>query len=114
MISSEALSSTTTSLLPLNDEVSCEGEENFRRFAHPISCSMYFECHDERAFLVSCPLGRYFDEIQEICLDFSQVDCNARTRRPTTTTSTTIFPPILDPQCEDVEDGRNVSNPFSW
>ena len=81
----------------------CSGVEDFRSVAHPTSCAFFFQCINEASFLVSCPFGRYFDESMEICLDAEMVECGARTRRPSTTTSVPT-----DPTGEpDICDGIN-------
>lgn len=95
---------TTTTSPPLG--VSCEGVANLRLLAHPVSCAMYYQCINEEALLAFCPIGRYFDEPAQSCLDSDSVNCGARTRRPTTTS----VPPIEDPQCRGIAEGRLVTN----
>lgn len=98
----------TTTPVP---DVSCSDQPDFHRIAHPLSCDMFYECMEGNSMLLSCPFGRYFHEIIRDCVNAEEVDCDSRTRNPLTTTP---IPPIRDPQCVGVAEGRNVSNPFSW
>lgn len=98
---------TTTQTPDLN----CTDQPDFHRIADPISCDMFYECMDGNSILLNCPRGRYFHEIIGDCVSEEEVDCGSRTRNPSTSTP---MPPIQDPQCVGVEEGRSVSNPLSW
>lgn len=88
----------------------CENEDDFTLLPHPESCALFYQCFNGIDFLVSCPVGRYFDAIARECRESAAVECGERTRRPTTTTRA----PIFDPRCQGVPEGRFVANPSSW
>lgn len=58
--------------------VSCSGVTNFNFIASPMSCSNYYQCIDGRAYLLSCPANRHFNEERQTCLTPEMASCIVR------------------------------------
>ena len=56
--------------------VSCANVDNLRFIPSPSSCSLYYQCINDRPFLLSCPRGLYFSELIQTCDLPSNVNCD--------------------------------------
>lgn len=64
-----------TTVNPDAPAVSCNGVTNFNFVASPVSCGNYYQCIDGRAYLLSCPANRHFNEERQTCLTPEAANC---------------------------------------
>ncbi|XP_018373002.1 PREDICTED: uncharacterized protein LOC108767562 isoform X2 [Trachymyrmex cornetzi] len=66
-----------TTKIPNKPREKCPPKESTEeaRIAHPCLCNRYYDCIDGEKILQTCPIGKHFDYVREICDWVSVVKC---------------------------------------
>ncbi|KYN12264.1 Peritrophin-1, partial [Trachymyrmex cornetzi] len=69
--------SKITTKIPNKPREKCPPKESTEeaRIAHPCLCNRYYDCIDGEKILQTCPIGKHFDYVREICDWVSVVKC---------------------------------------
>lgn len=66
----------TTTVWP-TPKIDCDSEHGL--FPYPYDCSKYYECSNDRSYLMNCPIGQYWDDVAKMCDWADNVNCVAST-----------------------------------
>ncbi|XP_062565925.1 uncharacterized protein LOC134228158 [Armigeres subalbatus] len=86
---------------PPTDDI-CAGITNGRQVLHPQFCNQFYVCIDQVGFRQVCPLGLWFEEDRQSCVNPEQVDC-PHGLYPT--------PSPIEGICDGASSGSKVPNP---
>jgi len=91
--------------------LTCANVPNFSFLPNAVSCSLYYQCIDGTAHLLSCPLGDHFNFEEQDCTDPDDANCPL-TPPPTEPTEPPTTP-IPEPSCEGVDNFRLIPSPLT-
>ncbi|XP_018337851.1 PREDICTED: uncharacterized protein LOC108745930 [Trachymyrmex septentrionalis] len=76
-ITTPTITTETTTKNPNEPREKCppKGSTEEARIAHPCLCNRYYDCIDGEKILQTCPIGKHFDYLREICDWTSIVKC---------------------------------------
>ena len=109
----DLMSSTTPGPTSPGPIVSCENVTNFQYIPSPVSCSEYYQCIDGVAYLLSCPRGLHFSDLNQTCDSPANANCPLVSPTPPGTTSPTPTTPGPTVSCRNVENFRFIASPTS-
>ena len=88
--------------------MNCEGVDDLAYLPSPVDCSIFYQCVDNEAFLLSCPRGLYFSVDLQRCSPPDEANC---VLTPPSLPPTPPGPPSIS--CEGVLNFRFVASPLS-